>query len=246
MARERRVGELCVEHSDFKVIYREAVVTGKIDFRLMVSVFLFTTLLATGCAGTSTLYSNTFVKPAQTVTDIKILYLENKLVGKRGGSVSLAAIGYNDLPELLKERAPVVFNLNGISADYATIQKADFGQKEALNTVRWSKTGNANSPLLVIQIVDGSAMTYQGSTTYYLNMHANLFDSSTQTRQWTGQFRNTLSKALLGRIGFDNDFVDKMLKSVLEQMAKDGIVKLHGEKAIIPAPKQLDNEQPRT
>lgn len=207
---------------------------------------LLITILLGGCAGTSTLYANTFAKPAQPLTDLKVLYLENKLITKIGEkSESLAAIGYNDLPELFRERVPVVLGMNGISAEYASIPRVDFGRRQAIEAVRWSM-GRENSALLVIQVVDGSMITSRGNTTYYLNMHANLYDMSSSVRKWTGQFKNTLGGSILYRVKFDNEFVDEALKTVLEQMANDGFVKLKEGKALIPKNKASASEQKDT
>lgn len=199
-------------------------------------LLFFTFFLLTGCARTSTLYSNTFVKPTKTITNIKVLYLENKLIGKSGetSDSSLTSMGYNDLPELLRERATLVLKMNGITSEYTTIQHVNFGQKEAINSIQWAKNTNTSTPLLILQVVDGTITSYQGNTTYDLNMHANLFDSSTQTRLWTGQFKNRLTKTLLVHVGFDNEFVDKMIKSILEQMAKDGFIQLNDNKVLLP------------
>lgn len=190
-------------------------------------------MFVTACSGTATRYSNSFVKPTQTIKELKVLYLENKLVAERGasGTVSLTKIGYNDLPELLRERVPIVFNANGISTDYATIQRRNFGQKEAIESVEWAKNGNAGASLLIIQVVDGSALTDKYGTTYYLNLDANLFDANTRTRLWTGQFQNTVQYQAFNWSRFDNAFVDKMLTSILEQMAKEGYVTIKAPKS---------------
>ncbi len=193
-----------------------------------------------GCVGTSTLYSNVFVKPSQPPTEIRVLYLENQLVTSSSDTdLAIAALGYNDLPELLKERVPIVFGMNKISTAYATIPRSNYGQKEAIEAVKWARKAGSNPPLLIIQVVEGTVQTSNqySNITVRLKMHANLFESNATTRIWTGQFQNTLSKALLGRIGFDNEFVDKLLGVVLEQMASDGIIALPGGKPLIPEPK---------
>ncbi len=197
---------------------------------------VFIVALLSGCVGTNTLYSNVFIKPSQPITEIKVLYLENKMVGKGNTpSSDLATIGYNDLPELLKERVPLVFGMNNLRTSYATVEKRNFGQQEAIEAAKWTTSVNSKPPLLVIQVVNGTIATANnGNTTIQLNMHANLFEGSANARLWTGQFRNTLYISLLGRIGFDNAFADSMLKTILEQMAKDGIIKLPDNKAVIP------------
>jgi hypothetical protein len=196
-------------------------------------------ILLTGCTGTHTLYSKTLVKPIQPTTEIKVLYLDNKLTGSGNRPIgALQAVGYDDLPELLRERVPMVFSMNGLQATYAALEKMNFGQNEAMETVKWAATRSGiKPPLLVIQVVNGSILSdrQNGSSTVTLNMHANLFDGGIKTRQWTGQFQNTLSLSLLGRVGFDNEFADNMLKIILEQMSEDGIIKLSENKAVIPS-----------
>jgi hypothetical protein len=68
-------------------------------------------------------------------------------------------------------------------------------------------------------------------------MQANLIDPRTKLRQWTGQFRNTFVAPPAGKNGFDNEFVDNLLKTVLEQMSRDGIIALAEHKAVIPLAK---------
>lgn len=197
-------------------------------------------LLLAGCAGTSTQYSNALVKPAQPITNVRVLYLDNKQSGRRDNPADiLTAIGYNDLPVLLQERVAIVFALNNLQAAYATVAKGKPGSAAALETIKWPPAVS-NAPLLVIQVINGSILSnpQYGSSTVYLNLHANLFDSTARERQWTGQFKNTLAISRLGRVGFDAEFTDEMLKTILEQMSKDGVIKLPDNKATIPARKQ--------
>ncbi len=48
------------------------------------------------------------------------------------------------------------------------------------------------------------------------------------------QFQNSLAKTPLAFAKFDNEYVDNLLKMVLDHMSNDGIIKLKGKKAIIP------------
>lgn len=205
------------------------------------SLLMLALLFLAACTGTSTLYSKTLVKPTQTITDLRVLYVENKLVTNKlernvdfGKNRALASIGYDDLPELLKERAPIVFGLNGVTTSYATTNKVANSNADLFTSIQWSDNTKANSPLLVIQVVDGSMQKYQSTTNFYLNMNATLFESKSNLRLWTGQFQNMLSIAALGGAVFDNGFADNMLKIILDQMAQDGIVKLKGGRAVVP------------
>lgn len=200
-------------------------------------------LILSGCTGTSVLYSNVFDKSIQPSSEFRVLYLENRLTsshdpkGVNGQNRMLASVGYDDLGQLFHERAPIVFSLNGLSAQVEIIKKADFGKQEEQKLTLWAQKNGKTIPVLVLQIVGGSAITntQYGNSTIYLNMHANLFNPATKKRIWTGQFQNTLSLAMLGKIGFDNKFVDNMLKQILDQMAKDKVINLPKGEAVVPA-----------
>lgn len=152
-------------------------------------------------------------------------------------SVQFYDIGYTDLPELLRERVPIVFALNNIGSEYATFKSKGFGQKEAVESIKWASV-TPDAMLLTLQILDGQVVSGSHTPrTTTLNMQANLIDPRTQLRQWTGQFRNTFVAPPAGKNGFDNEFVDKLLKTVLEQMSRDGIIALAENKAMIPMAK---------
>ena len=205
--------------------------------RRALTVLLASTMLLAGCLGTAALNSNTFVKPAAPITALKVLYVQNNLVGNRGGTASLSGIGYESLPKLLEDRVPLVLGLNKISAQFNSIQKIDGVPNNLITGLKWGGAESANAPLLTIQIINGTVLRAMagGATDYHLTMQVTLFDSTGRTMLWTGQFKNMLSIAMLGVVKFDNDFVDKMLKTVLEKMASDEIIKLASGNAIIPA-----------
>lgn len=191
-----------------------------------------------GCAGTSTLYSNTFVKPATQITKLNVLYIESNLVSKSSKTgMQFYDIGYTDLPELLRERVPIVFAVNNIGSEYATFKSQGFGQKEAMESIKWA-SGTPDAMLLTLQVLDGNVVSGSHTPrTTTLNMQANLIDPKTTLRQWTGQFRNTFVAPPVGKNGFDNGFVDNLLKTVLEQMSRDGIIALVEHKAVLPLAK---------
>lgn len=191
-----------------------------------------------GCARTSTLYSNTFIKPSTQITKLNVIYVESSLVSKSSNTgVQFYDIGYTDLSELLRERVPIVFALNNIGSDYATFKSQGFGQKEMMESIKWTN-GTPDAMLLTLQILDGQVVSGSHTPrTTTLNMQANLTDPRTKRRQWTGQFRNTFVAPPVGKNGFDNQFVDNLLKTVLEQMSKDGVIALAEHKATIPLAK---------
>lgn len=205
---------------------------------------VFFSILLAGCAHTSTLYSNTFMRPSQPVSEMKVLYLENTLTSAgTGAAADFSAYGYNDLPELLRERISVVFKLNNIHADYATFRKQYFGQQQAIDSIKWASTDNPYSPLLIIEIVGGSVVSGQRTpTTITLNMNANLIDAKTKLRMWTGQFASRFMQPPVTHVGFDNKSTDSLLKIILEQMDKDGIISLRGGQVVMPALKNGNSQ----
>lgn len=191
-----------------------------------------------GCASTATLYSNTFIKPVKHVNKLNVMYIESNLVSRTSKtSTQLYDIGYTDLPELLRERIPIVFALNNIGSDYATFKTQGFGHKEAMESIKWAND-NPGAMLLTLQILNGQVVSgTRTPRTTTLNMQANLIDPTTKLRQWTGQFRNTFVAPPAGKNGFDNEFVDNLIKTVLEQMSQDGIIALAEHRAAIPLTK---------
>lgn len=195
-------------------------------------------LLIQGCAGTSTLYSNTFIKPTNHITKLNVIYIQSNLVSTMDhDDVQFYDIGYTDLPELLRERVALVFPLNNISSEYATFKSQNFGQKEAMESLKWT-ISNTDAMLLTLQVLNGRVVTGPRTPeTTTINIQANLIDPKTKLRHWTGQFRNIFIAPPIGKNGFDNEFVDKMLKSILEQMSQDGVIALTEHNVIIPSAK---------
>lgn len=206
------------------------------SIKYIAGLSLVALFLLSGCARTSTLYSNTFVKPTTRVAKMHVIYIESRLVSRgSNSSEKLYDIGYTDLPELLRERVPIVFGLNKIDSEYATFKNQEFGRAEKIESIKWSNS-NPNAMLLTLQIIDGEVVSGSHTArTTTLNMQANLIDPRTKKRQWTGQFRNTFIAPPVGKNGFDNAFVDNLLKAVLEQLAKDEIVSLPNDQVLMPS-----------
>jgi hypothetical protein len=197
-------------------------------------------ILLSACANTSTLYTKAFERPTSVITDLRVVYMHNPLVRKdKKGDIrpsGLEAYGYNDLPELLRERSKLVFSLNGISSEYATYRPDIFNLDKQISTIKWAKT-KPNSVLLTIQIVDGHVYPAELIT---LNLNASLINVQTLRRQWTGQFKNEFRQPpfLIGKLGFDNDTVDKLLTTLLNQLKKDGFVDFPTGEALTPSTQQ--------
>ncbi|ADL56416.1 hypothetical protein [Gallionella capsiferriformans] len=209
-------------------------------FTAYFSTIVFLLLFLTGCTGTAVRYSNVFDKSAGPNTELHVLYLENKLASSQDvrnpqSNPLLASIGYNDVGYLLAERVPIFFNLNGLAVQFESMQKTELGQINGNKMIAWAKNGGSAAPVLVLQIVGGSVLTNsQNGSSIFLNLHANLFNSKTWERIWTGQFENTLFISSLMRTGFDKQFVDNMLKEILLQMNKDKLVVLSKGEVVMP------------
>ncbi|MHB9119822.1 MAG: hypothetical protein ACYC2R_16360 [Burkholderiales bacterium] len=197
-----------------------------------------------GCASTSTLYSNTFVKPTSQISKINVLYIENSLRSKGAKSAyEFYDIGYTDLPELFRERVPIVLGLNNIHAEYATFKRSDFGLAREEESIKWANSV-PGTMILSLQVIGGNVMSSSSmprATT--LNFQANLIDPKTKLRQWTGQFEIRFVEPPVGKNGFDNASVDNLLKNVLEQLAKDKIVTLANNQVVIPSSQTAQSKE---
>jgi hypothetical protein len=77
-----------------------------------------------------------------------------------------------------------------------------------------------------------------GREIIFLISQANLLDFKSRRRLWTGKFENVVNKTSPTRaIGFDTAFADQMLKVILEQLSKDGMILLPDNVVKIPPPK---------
>lgn len=205
---------------------------------------VFLSIFLAGCASSPTLYSNTFIKPPQPISGIKVLYLENVATdfGTKNPT-DISDIGYPDLPKLFRDRVPVVFDLNNIHNDYATLPKPNFGQREAIQAVKWSNIGNTYSTILIIEVVSGSEVGQQDtSSTVFVYTRANLIDTRTNIRLWTGQFINGFMRPSAGHVVLGSDSTDLLLKIILEQMDKDGVIKLKEGNVFMPKKESENNE----
>ncbi len=205
----------------------------------VITVFLLVFLA--GCASSSIKYSNTFIRPSNGINEMRVLYLNHSFVDPNTKSpADLSEIAYADLPELLRERVLKVFGLNQITSEYVTLKKQDFGQAQQFQTIQWSSSGKEGSALLVVEITNiYSVIGSRTPRTYFVTTSANLYSAKGMSRIWTGQFENRFMQPPIGHVGFDNDSADHLLKLILEQMAKDGVVALAGGKALLPKPEKM-------
>lgn len=198
-------------------------------------------LFLAGCSTSSTKYSNTFIKPSKAISEMKVLYLNHSFFDPSSRMpANLSDIAYADLPELLRERVSKVFALNKIASEYATLTKQDFGQEKQIQALPWSSSDNATSALLVIEVTNiYSVIGSRTPRTYFVTTSANLFGPNKISRIWTGQFENRFMQPPIGHTGFDNESTDRLLKMVLEQMDKDGVVELKDGKVVLPKQEKM-------
>jgi hypothetical protein len=207
--------------------------------KLLYGSLVLIVFLLTGCASTSALYSNTFVKPASRISKINIVYIESRLSSQGSKSTNeFFDIGYTDLPELFGERVPIVLGLNNIQAEYATFKRVDLGKAQQAEIIKWANNA-PDTMILTLQVIDGNVVSGPRTPrTTTLNFQANLTDPKTRLRQWTGQFRVKFVAPPVGKNGFDNASVDNLLKNVLEQLAKDEFISLANSQVVMPSLQQ--------
>jgi hypothetical protein len=183
-------------------------------------------LLISGCAATSALQSRTLEKPAAPVRSMVLIYAEADFVDKRvrdpvpREQTTFGKVGYYDIPKLLAERAPLVFSVNGLSASKIlttdTASLSGFLEKAAKDF--------PDLPILVVQLVGGT-VSYGTSTNLHFRQQVNLYRSQPSLgKLWTGDFSISVGYSSLMTIGFDQENVDRMLVTILRQLATDGII----------------------
>ena len=198
---------------------------------LLISILL----LLSGCGGMTTIQSTkTNSSLANEIKDLNVIYQHNELHSIiPGDKKDIEYTGYNDLPKLLQERTPLVFGLNHISTKFASTNSANSTQKTQFDTLKPNESSHA--PVLLIQAVNAKASfnSYGGSV--LINMQANLYDATRKIDYWTINFENAIYYGGFGLSGhIDSGYVDKMLKTIIEQMSKDKLINLPDNKALLP------------
>lgn len=185
---------------------------------------ILSVLLLAGCVGSSIRYSNVLAKPEEKFKGFNVIYLENDLIAKNHNTASIVSIGYNDLPELMRERVPIIMQEYDLVGECESVKKVYFSDEIKAKAVKWSKANPANLPLLIIQVTGGTALRYQASTAFYLDTQASLFNANQFSRIWTAQLSTNLGISPLVRDGFDNKYVDQLLRTIFKQMKDDGLL----------------------
>lgn len=134
------------------------------------------------------------------------------------GSVVYSENGYPEFGQLLVNKAPDVFGMNGVKI--AESRKID--SKETLNP-----TGD---PILLIYASSGNIAANHHATNVSFVFDANLIDTSTRqvvwkasidTSTWRGRdFVNQNFKQTL----YDESYAEQLLKALAERMKQDGII----------------------
>ena len=221
---------------------------------MLKNLFIFLTvanlsLFLSGCgevttkSGISTISHAENYRPiGKKLTAIKVLYQANTLAPKNSNDINIkdakgiASTGYFDLSKLLAERVPLVFKLNNINTMYELTDSSFMTRNAGSKNQAWNQF---KEPVLVLDASIGteSFNKYYGNGYITFTMLMNLYDETTNIYPyWEGSIENTvyygLSTIKDGHI--DAKYVDNMLKVILEQLAKDKVIDLQGNIAIIP------------
>ena len=201
--------------------------------------FLCVTMLLflSACSGITTVKNAQIHTPLDSkLTTIRVLYQVNNLSSTtpnaKTGTKDIAYTGYDDLPKILSERVPLVFELNHISAIYEQTNNAFFTLQTGSKNKAWNES---KAPILDFQAMNGheSFNNYGGSVV--INMPIRLHDALDKNTYWDGSLENIVYYGGFGLSGhIDAKYVDNMLKVLLQQMAKDNIIYLPNNVAKLP------------
>jgi hypothetical protein len=201
-------------------------------------------LLLTGCQSNPVLYSEKFVPTAPPQSSFDIYYLERNLTSRGKGNkgpetggatdAMLTSLGYFDFGQKLVERGPGLLELNGIDGKVRHVAQTDLREFRITNP-------RVEAGLLILEFTHGKIVTTGHVSTAYLLLSATLLDTSSKKRIWRGNFRSILGNdpdlGILKVWKVDHEFVETTLAMVLEQMSKEGVIKIGGEKVLLPAAK---------
>jgi hypothetical protein len=200
----------------------------------MKKLLLLVLVLLAGCTGTSMKNSIVMDKSAKPVSELRVLYIENQLAGINQPDSIVGKISYPKLGSLLQERAPIIFGLNNIPVELKLVKPSDLIGPDA-KKLEWTRTHGKNLPLLELQVISARAMTNSsGTTNVYMDLRATLFHAPANNAGTTMQiaWKGTMSLGLgygslgIGNVVFDNEFVDDMLKRLLESMSAAKMIHL--------------------
>jgi hypothetical protein len=206
----------------------------------MKKMLLLVLVLLTGCTGTSMKNSVVLDKSAKPVNELRVLYIENQLAGINQPDSIVGKISYPKLGSLLQERTPVIFGLNNIPVEVNAVKPSDLMGPDA-KKLNWTATPGKFLPLLELQVINARAMTNSsGTTNVNMDLRVTLLNApnnsaGTMQRSWVGVFDLGLGYGMLGSVVFDDKFVDKMLKQILESMSAAKMIYLAEGKAQIPS-----------
>jgi hypothetical protein len=206
----------------------------------MRKLLLLALVLLAGCTGTSMKNSIVLDKSAKPVSEMHVLYIENQLAGIDQPDSIVGKISYPKLGNILQERTPVIFGLNNIPVEVNAVKPSDFMGSDA-KKLNWTATPGNFLPLLELQVINARAVTNSsGTTNVNMDLRVTLLNApnnsaGTMRRTWVGVFDLGLGYGMLGSVVFDEKFVDKMLKQILESMSAAKMIYLAEGKAQIPS-----------
>lgn len=186
-----------------------------------------------GCAGNCVLRSETHIPNTKATTSFNVLYIERNLTSDSPPpkaivspvNETIAKFGYFEIGPKLKEFAPPLFKANGLSGTAAHIPSS---QEQAASPFRNT---------LVLEFRQGQILKQGGVNTVTMMLNATLYDLEGTKRVWSGQFWTHLGDdpglGVLKTATVNQQFIEGVLAMVLEQMAKDKVIALPGEKIIL-------------
>lgn len=200
----------------------------------------FGLLSVLGCESNPVAYSSRLTGGVVTQNTLDVYYVDRNLVSKDGKANSsqkedtspvnnhLARFGYFDIGPKLIEFGPNVLKTKGLQGTFQHVLENQFSS----STITRSNTkGNP----LVLEFRHGRVVRTNHVVTAYMLVAATLFDTTGAKRIWTGQFHSTLGNdpalGILKVTTVDQRYIEELMSLVLDQMAKDGVIALSGNKA---------------
>jgi hypothetical protein len=189
-------------------------------------------LLIAALSGCTSISSTTSLerRPDGQVTALHVSYIQNSFVAKNrlspGVLFSPAAMlerdGYYDLGNELRVVVPEVAHERGVQADvsvsYAGTARNYANGSSGMNPAAIPSTDKE----LVLFVKSGTLMRSMGDANTVF--HAILRDSPSGTEYWHADYRVKVNNVEPGDPAFDEATVKKLISSIFDDLAKDGLV----------------------
>jgi hypothetical protein len=189
-------------------------------------------LLIAALSGCTTISSTTSLErsPAGQVMSLHVSYIQNSFVATNprnpGTSYSPAAMlerdGYYDLGNELRLIVPEVAHQRGIQAD-VSVANASMARNYANGSGGMNQTAIPSTDKeLVLFLKSGTFMRNSGDANTVF--HVVLRDRPPGIEYWHADYRVKVSKVAPGEPTFDEATVRKLISSIFDDLAKDGLV----------------------